>query len=66
MTAKHWKYLAIALIAANVIYWLIMPVWNWKGAVERELAGIKSVITQTHPELVRQQPAPPEEETSVK
>ena len=66
MISKFWKYLAIALVAANVIYWLVMPVWNWKGAVERELAAIRSVITKTHPELVGQQPAPPKEEASAK
>lgn len=67
MTAKHWKYLFIALVAANVIYWLVMPVWNWKGAVEQELGAIKQAIAQAHPELVRQQPAPmPKEETSAK
>ena len=63
MTTKHWKIIAIALIAANVAYWLIMPVWNWKGAVEQELMGIKQAIARVHPELVQQQqPPPPAEE----
>ena len=56
MTAKHWKIIAIALVAANVIYWLIMPAWNWKSMVELELIGIKQAITQIHPELTK---APP-------
>ena len=65
MTVKHWKYLAIALVAANLVYWLVMPVWNWKGAVEQELGAIKQAIARAHPELVRQpvQPPPAEEES---
>ena len=65
MTAKHWKYLAIALIAANVLYWLIMPVWNWKMGVERELFGITQAIARAHPELVSR-PAPQQQESEEK
>lgn len=55
MRKKYWRYLVIALVAANVIY----LVWNWVNKVEQELMGIKQAISRVHPELVRQQQPPP-------